>query len=372
MKVLGVVGARPNFMKMAPLMRAMRRQPDMQPILVHTGQHYDEAMAGQFFEQLDLPVPDVALEVGSGSHAYQTAEVMKRLEPVLGTHRPDVVLVVGDVNSTLAAALTAAKMRVPVAHVEAGLRSFDRSMPEEINRLLTDAISDQLFVSEESGHRNLLAEGVDSRKIHFVGNVMIDCLEQYRDIWERSDVRRRLGVDGGPYGVVTLHRASNVDDSATLEGLLEALVHVGRQVPLIFPVHPRTRQRLASLDGTLADLTKDGPAREKGILCVEPLGYVDFVALVAGARLVLTDSGGLQEETTALGVPCLTMRECTERPVTVTQGTNRVVGTSPARIVEEAWRVLGMPPAATSRPSLWDGRAAERIVSILSRAMRGS
>jgi len=352
-------------MKIAPLVHEMRKYPDIESILVNTGQHYDTAMAGQFFEQLEIPVPDVSLEVGSGTHAVQTAEVMKRLEPVLEKLRPDVVVVVGDVNSTMAAALTAVKLHIPVAHVESGLRSFDRSMPEEINRLVTDAISDQLFVSEESGRANLLKEGVDPGKIHFVGNVMIDCLERFRPLWARSDVRQRIGVDGVPYGVVTLHRPSNVDEPAMLEKLMEALVDIGRQIPLIFPVHPRTRQRLASLDVPLVTSLKGAQANGKGILCVDPLGYVDFMALVSSARIVLTDSGGLQEEASVLGVPCLTMRENTERPATVTHGTNRIVGTSTTKIMAEAWRVLDEPKPAPKRPALWDGRTSERIISIL-------
>jgi len=364
-KILSVVGARPNFMKIAPLVHEMRKYPDIESILVNTGQHYDTAMAGQFFEQLEIPVPDVSLEVGSGTHAVQTAEVMKRLEPVLEKLRPDVVVVVGDVNSTMAAALTAVKLHIPVAHVESGLRSFDRSMPEEINRLVTDAISDQLFVSEESGRANLLKEGVDPGKIHFVGHVMIDCLERFRPLWARSDVRQRIGVDGVPYGVVTLHRPSNVDEPAMLEKLMEALVDIGRQIPLIFPVHPRTRQRLASLDVPLVTSLKGAQANGKGILCVDPLGYVDFMALVSSARIVLTDSGGLQEEASVLGVPCLTMRENTERPATVTHGTNRIVGTSTTKIMAEAWRVLDEPKPAPKRPALWDGRTSERIISIL-------
>jgi UDP-N-acetylglucosamine 2-epimerase (non-hydrolysing) len=364
-KILSVVGARPNFMKIAPLVHEMRKYPDIESILVNTGQHYDTAMAGQFFEQLEIPVPDVSLEVGSGTHAVQTAEVMKRLEPVLEKLRPDVVVVVGDVNSTMAAALTAVKLHVPVAHVESGLRSFDRSMPEEINRLVTDAISDQLFVSEESGRTNLVKEGVDPGKIHFVGNVMIDCLERFRPLWERSDVRQRIGVEGVPYGVVTLHRPSNVDEPAMLEKLMEALVEIGRQIPLIFPVHPRTRQRLASLDVPVVTSLKGAQANGKGILCVDPLGYVDFMALVSNARIVLTDSGGLQEEASVLGVPCLTMRENTERPATVTHGTNRIVGTSATKIMAEAWKVLDEPKPAPKRPALWDGRTSERIISIL-------
>ena len=365
MRILNVVGARPNFIKIAPLMKQMAAHAAISPLLVHTGQHYDASMATQFFHDLQLPQPDLSLEVGSGSHAFQTAEVMKRLEPILENMRPDVVLVVGDVNSTLAAALTAVKLSIPVAHVEAGLRSFDRAMPEEINRLLTDAVSDYLFVTETSARTNLLREGIAPEKIHFVGNVMIDSLEQYRRLWERSTIHERLGVRNGGYGVVTLHRPSNVDDGAALQSLIEALAVVARQIPLLFPIHPRTRKRLET-QGLASVVRMDaGSVPTKGIWGLDPLGYLDFMALVAGARLVLTDSGGLQEETTALGVPCLTLRESTERPVTVTHGTNRVVGTSPRSIVEEAFRVLERRPEAVAPPPFWDGRAAERIVTIL-------
>jgi len=360
MRIVNVVGARPNFMKMAPLMREMRRHQAITATLVHTGQHYDDSMAGQFFRELELPPPDISLEVGSGSHAYQTAEVMKRLEPVLNDIRPHVVVVVGDINSTLAAAITAVKLGIPVAHVEAGLRSFDRSMPEEINRLLTDAIADYLFVTEESGRENLLREGVDGCKIHMVGNVMIDSLEQCRPVWERADVVARLGLTRGDYAVVTLHRPSNVDDPATLRGLVKALAEIGRRIPLVFPVHPRTQRRLEAMEGDSLGAS--------GARYLAPLGYLDFVGLVAASRLVLTDSGGLQEETTALGVPCLTLREQTERPITVTRGTNRIVGTSPDRIVGEALRVLSEPRPVVSRPPLWDGHAAERIVAVLREA----
>jgi UDP-N-acetylglucosamine 2-epimerase (non-hydrolysing) len=316
-------------------------------------------MAGRFFQDLQLPSPDVSLDVGSGSHGYQTGEVMKRLEPILGELRPHVVVVVGDVNSTLAAALTAVKLGIPVAHVEAGLRSFDRSMPEEINRLLTDAIADYLFVTEESGRENLLREGVDVSRIHMVGNVMIDSLEQSRTVWERSDILAHLGLARGEYGVVTLHRPANVDDPARLRGLVKALEEVGRRLPLVFPVHPRTRQRLETMDAGITS-PADGCVRY-----VAPLGYLDFIGLVAGSRLALTDSGGLQEETTALGVPCLTLREQTERPITISHGTNRIVGTSPERIVSEAFRALAEPVRSVSRPPLWDGRAAQRIVATL-------
>jgi UDP-N-acetylglucosamine 2-epimerase (non-hydrolysing) len=366
MKIINVVGARPNFMKIAPLIREMRRHPEISPLLVHTGQHYDASMAGQFFQDLLIPPPDVSLEVGSGSHAYQTGEVMKRIEPILEEMRPDLVVVVGDVNSTPAAALTAAKLRIPVAHVEAGLRSFDRTMPEEINRLVTDAISDYLFVTEESGRQNLLREGIDESKIFFVGNVMIDSLQESRRLWERSNIHDRLGLMKGTYGVVTLHRPSNVDDPATLRGVIGALTQVSSELPLIFPVHPRTRKHLETMNGTApAFRYENGRIPVRGVSCLDPLGYVDFMALVSNARLVLTDSGGLQEEATVLGLPCLTLRENTERPVTVTHGTNRVIGVSPPRIIEEAFAILASPQPVSPPPPLWDGRAAERIVRVL-------
>lgn len=350
-------------MKLAPLIRQMRRYPDIFPLVVHTGQHYDVNMAGQFFHDLQLPLPDVSLEVGSGSHAYQTAEVMRRVEPALEKVRPDVVVVVGDVNSTLAAALTAAKMHIPVAHVEAGLRSFDRTMPEEINRILTDAVSDYLFVTEESAIRNLLREGIEEPKIFFVGNVMIDSLEGSRTLWERSDIHTRLGLKKGDYGVVTLHRPSNVDDANTLTRLVAALAEIGTQLPLIFPLHPRTRKRIEAMNGALP--TSWSHSGGVGVHCLDPLGYLDFMALVASARIVLTDSGGLQEETTALGIPCLTLRDNTERPVTVAHGTNRIVGTSPEKILAEASQILRSSLPVPSPPPLWDGKASERIVTVL-------
>lgn len=372
MKILNVVGARPNFIKIAPLIKEMKRHSVIEPILVHTGQHYDVKMAGRFFEDLGIPAPDVSLDVGSGSHAFQTAEVMKRIEPVMEQQRPDLVLVVGDVNSTLAAAVTAAKLQIPVAHVEAGLRSFDRSMPEEVNRLVTDAVSDLLFVSEESGVRNLLAEGVDRKKVFFVGNVMIDSLESSRRAWAKANICERLGVSKGHYGVLTLHRPSNVDQPEVLRGLLGAVADIAREQSIVFPVHPRTRKRLEETDALDVPLrfvgsgTIDGP----GIWCLDPLGYLDFMALVAGARLILTDSGGIQEETTALGIPCLTLRENTERPVTISHGTNRLVGTSPEKIVDHAMQVLKGPRITPSPPPLWDGHAAERIVAILLKQCR--
>jgi UDP-N-acetylglucosamine 2-epimerase (non-hydrolysing) len=368
MKILSVVGARPNFMKIAPLIREMRKHAGLHPVLVHTGQHYDVKMAGRFFEDLQIPIPDVSLDVGSGSHAFQTAEVMKRFEPILERERPDLILVVGDVNSTMAAALTAAKLHIPVAHVEAGLRSFDRSMPEEINRLVTDAVSDFLFVTEESGLQNLKAEGVSAEKIFLVGNVMIDSLEASRRLWTQSDILDRFLMQKGQYGVVTLHRPSNVDNLSILKGLIGALAEVSRHCPIIFPIHPRTRKALETAGKFEEELYfGDPPFPSERVCCVEPVGYLDFMCLVANARLVLTDSGGIQEETTVLGIPCLTLRENTERPITVTHGTNQVIGSSPKRVLTEAMKVLEAPRSTLASPPLWDGHASERTISILKK-----
>jgi UDP-N-acetylglucosamine 2-epimerase (non-hydrolysing) len=358
MKVVVVAGARPNFMKVAPLMHAFARRPHVTPVLVHTGQHYDERMSRLFFEELGIPRPDVNLEVGSGSHAVQTAEVMKRFEPVVLEHRPNAVVVVGDVNSTIACALTAVKLGVPVAHVEAGLRSFDRSMPEEINRILTDAISCWLFVSERSGLDNLAREGVPAERVFFAGNVMIDTLLACRERSRRSPILDKLGVGPRRYAVLTLHRPANVDEPETFAGLMAAVERIQGDLPVVFPVHPRSRPALArSRAGSLPNLR-----------LTDPLGYLDFLRLLSDARLVLTDSGGVQEETTVLGVPCLTLRNNTERPVTVEQGTNRLVGLDPERILASAAAVLAEPPAGGRVPELWDGRAAERIVDVLTRS----
>jgi len=371
MKVLNVVGARPNFMKIAPLIREMRKHPGITPLLVHTGQHYDVKMAGQFFEDLQIPLPDVSLDVGSGTHAVQTAEVMKRMEPILVRERPDLVLVVGDVNSTMAAALTAVKLHIPIAHVEAGLRSGDRTMPEEINRIVTDAVSDYLFVTEESGTRNLMAEGVAKSKIFEVGNVMIDSLEASRRLWGPSTMLGRLGLQRGHYAVTTLHRPSNVDNVTVLKGLVQSLLEVARRLPVIFPIHPRTKKALEAM-GDLGPGLYFGapPTPANGVHCMDPIGYLDFMSLVANARLVLTDSGGIQEETTVLGVPCLTLRENTERPITVTHGTNRVIGSSPKRILEEAANALDTPIRPLPPPPLWDGHASERIVRVLQEQIK--
>jgi UDP-N-acetylglucosamine 2-epimerase (non-hydrolysing) len=366
-KILSVVGARPNFMKIAPIAAEISKVPSFQHCLVHSGQHYDELLSGNFFSDLGLPHPDVNLQVGSGSHAVQTAEVMKRLEPVLLDFQPALVLVVGDVNSTLASAITAAKLGIAVGHVEAGLRSFDLTMPEEINRKLVDSISNFLFVSEPSGVENLKAEGVDLDKVFFVGNVMIDTLVRHREVASRSSILSQLGLrdNGGdprPYAVLTLHRPSNVDRRETLEEILGAVAEIAHELPVLFPVHPRTRKNIANF-GLESLLERNGGAH--GIRPMDPLGYLDFLALNNAARLVLTDSGGIQEETTALSIPCLTLRENTERPATVEFGSNRIVGTDRGRIMSAARSALDGEFRPSKVPPLWDGRAATRIVEIL-------
>ncbi|MCX5653838.1 MAG: UDP-N-acetylglucosamine 2-epimerase (non-hydrolyzing) [Planctomycetota bacterium] len=355
--ILNVVGTRPNFMKIAPLMRAFQARPEVRPVLVHTGQHYDERMSRLFFEQLEIPRPDVNLEVGSASHAAQTAEIMKRFEPVVEQYRPDLVLVVGDVNSTIACALVAAKRQVAVAHVEAGLRSFDRTMPEEINRLLTDAISDFLFVTEPSGLENLRREGIPDEKVFFVGNVMIDTLLANLEKARRTAVLEDLCLQARGYAVMTLHRPSNVDDPQTFGRILGAVRTIAEDMPVVFPIHPRTRKNMARLG-----LDEGGPG---GLHLVEPLGYLEFLRLMAEARLVLTDSGGIQEEATILKVPCLTLRENTERPVTVDVGCNQIVGTDPNRILAAYRKVVAVENFTCGTPDKWDGRAAERIADTL-------
>ncbi len=370
--VLCVVGARPNFMKIAPIMHAFNDgSRPLKASLLHTGQHYDEAMKASFFQQLNIPEPDVDLEVGSGSHAEQTAEIMKRFEPQLDASGADVVLVVGDVNSTIACALVAVKKHVPVIHVEAGLRSYDRDMPEEINRVLTDQISDLLFTTERSALDNLRKEGIQADRVHFVGNVMIDTLlanlpnatspqEQLASAGELGQLALQQG-----YGLVTLHRPSNVDDADSLASLLESLSEISQTLPLVFPVHPRTRSRIRQF-GLEEMLQK---AR---ILQLEPLGYLQMLGLMEKAKLVLSDSGGIQEETTALGVPCITLRENTERPITVEQGTNTVVGTDPDLIKSVAREVMENGGKRGRVPEFWDGKAAQRIADIIVNQYRGA
>jgi len=359
MKILNVVGARPNLVKIAPLLREMGKQPKIHPLLVHTGQHYDERLSGIFFRQLGIREPDVNLGVGSGSHIWQIAEILKCLEPILLEHKPDLVLVVGDVNSTIAGSLAAVKLDIPVAHVEAGLRSFDRKMPEETNRVLTDAIATYLFATEQDAVENLLREGRSRDCIHLVGNVMIDALQSFLPLAEESKLCEELGLarDGKvrPFAVLTLHRPSNVDSPEALKSLLDVMEELSERLPIIFPVHPRTRT-------VIQKLGKDTRSR---LQLVPPVGYVDFLGLLSRAKLVLTDSGGIQEETTALGVPCLTLRENTERPVTVLQGTNEIVGVDPIKIRQAVECVLAGRWKDGRLPPLWDGHSAERIVEIL-------
>jgi len=362
MKILNVVGARPNFMKIAPLMAEYRRRGGIEAILVHTGQHYDQAMSRLFFGELEIPEPDLNLEVGSGSHAAQTAEIMKRFEPVVIDHKPDVVVVVGDVNSTIACGLVAAKLGIKLAHVEAGLRSFDRSMPEEINRILTDSISDLLFCTEQSGIDNLLREGVPEHKMHLVGNVMIDTLLKNQAKAQQSAILDRLSLSGRRYAALTLHRPANVDDPEVFGRILDALDVICTDMPVIFPVHPRTRARL---DGTAAG---QRVRRMAQLVLIEPLGYLDFLRLMSSASVVLTDSGGIQEETTILNVPCLTLRENTERPVTVSYGSNQIVGHDYEQITLGYRKVVNATDGGSRIPPLWDGRAAQRIVDILHRS----
>ena len=369
-KILCVAGARPNFMKIAPVVRALGASPHLEPRLVHTGQHYDEKLSRVFFDHLGMSRPHIELAVGSGSHAAQTAEIMRRFEPVLAEEQPHGVLVVGDVNSTLACALAAAKyrrrepfhtslgarIRPLVIHVEAGLRCFDDDMPEEVNRRLTDSIGDLLFVTEAAGVENLRREGVPEERIHLVGNVMIDTLLASKDEAVASPVLADLALQEGAYGLVTLHRPSNVDESETLRALVAALDEVALRLPLVFPVHPRTRARL--------DDAAIRPDSERWKI-VDPLGYLDFLKLMSSARVVFTDSGGIQEETTVLGVPCVTLRRNTERPVTISEGTNHLGGTSRDGILA-AFEEAVQPGPPRSVPDLWDGRAAERICSVLA------
>ncbi|MFN8455096.1 MAG: UDP-N-acetylglucosamine 2-epimerase (non-hydrolyzing) [Anaerolineae bacterium] len=359
MNILNVVGARPNLMKMAPLVEEMQRRPNIRQILLHTGQHYDAKMSQIFFDQLGLPQPDIYLGIGSGSHAEQTARVMMAFEQVLQEQQLDWVVVVGDVNSTLACTLTAAKLHVPVAHVEAGLHSFDRAMPEETNRLVTDTLSDLLFTTSRDANENLQREGIPAEKIFFVGNVMIDTLHKHRLRAQALTTPARFHLKPGDYALLTLHRPSNVDDLTVLNGILDALITLQRDIPILFPIHPRTAHRLQESGGW----AKLGNA--PNLHLVEPLGYLEFLDLMMHARLMLTDSGGIQEETTILGVPCLTLRENTERPITITEGTNRLVGASPQQIIAAAREALAGDNKRGCIPELWDGHAAERIVSIL-------
>jgi UDP-N-acetylglucosamine 2-epimerase (non-hydrolysing) len=357
MRIVYVIGTRPNFVKTAPVIAALReRLPDGRHMIVHTGQHYDRAMSEVFFEELGVPAPDHMLEVGSGSHAVQTARIMERLEPVLIEEQPDLVMVPGDVNSTLAAVLTAVKMHIPVAHIESGLRSFDRTMPEEINRIVADEFSDLLFLHSDEAIENLRAEGIDGDRAHFVGNTMIDTLVALEDRFRAAESAAKLGVTPGEYMLVTLHRPALVDGELLPE-TVQQLAHLAREMPVVFPVHPRTRKKMEAIE-----------SEHPGLLLSEPLGYVDFLSLLADAGAVLTDSGGIQEETTYLGIPCFTLRDNTERPVTIRAGTNTLLGLDPATIAEVPAALAKRSMAPSEPPPLWDGQAAERVADVVAGA----
>ncbi len=361
-RVLCVAGARPNFMKIAPLLREFNSRAHFESFLVHTGQHYDAKMSDNFFRDLGIPAPDINLGVGSGTHGEQTGQTLIKIEAVLLAERPDLVVVVGDVNSTLAATLAAVKLDIPVAHVEAGLRSGDRKMPEELNRLMTDVVATWLFTTEPDGAENLLREGVDPARIHFVGNVMIDTLLTNLERARELDTLTRLGLSPGSFGLLTLHRPSNVDDPKRLAELFSALEEIHLRLPILFPAHPRTA----------ANIRKSLGGRELKLQVVEPQDYLDFLLLMSEAKLVLTDSGGVQEETTALGTPCFTLRDSTERPITVTNGTNTMVGADRDAILREVGRALDGNPKSGKVPELWDGRAAARIADVIERDLETS
>jgi UDP-N-acetylglucosamine 2-epimerase (non-hydrolysing) len=355
MRIVYVVGTRPNFVKTAPVIAALQaRIPAGRHAIVHTGQHYDRLMSEVFLQELGVPAPDHLLEVGSGSHAEQTAKVIERLEPVLEEERPDLVVVPGDVNSTLAAALTAAKMQIPVAHIESGLRSFDRTMPEELNRIVTDQLADQLYIHSPEANDNLHAEGIPAERIHLVGNTMIDTLVALEQRFRAAGTAARLGVAPGEYVLVTLHRPALVDGPLLAETVAQ-LAALARELPVLFPVHPRTRAMMEAID-----------AEHPGLLLCEPLGYLDFLSLLADSRAVLTDSGGIQEETTYLGIPCFTLRDNTERPITITAGTNTLLGLDPAAIATIPSALTQRPAQPPEPPPLWDGHAAERIAEVVT------
>jgi UDP-N-acetylglucosamine 2-epimerase (non-hydrolysing) len=362
-RIIILVGARPNFMKAAPVYNELKKIKRFKTFIVHSGQHYDREMSKIFFDELNLPKPKVYLGVGSGSHSEQTARVMVEFEKVCIKEKPDLVIVVGDVNTTLAGALTAAKLCIPVAHIEAGLRSFDRTMPEEINRLLTDQISDFLFTTCEDANQNLLHEGILKEKIFFVGNTMIDTLMKHLSVARKLKIREKIGLGRVRFGILTLHRPSNVDDKRVFQGILDAVSNISRIIPIVFPVHPRTYNLI---DDDMQFLVYDDEFK-KGIMFIEPLGYLEFLSLMDKAMIVLTDSGGIQEETTILGVPCITLRHNTERPITITQGTNCLVGTDPKIIFKEASSIIekGWNKEKYTRPQYWDGKAAKRIADIL-------
>jgi UDP-N-acetylglucosamine 2-epimerase (non-hydrolysing) len=359
MKILSVVGARPNFMKIAPIAHAIKKHKGLKHIIVHTGQHYDHAMSGSFFKDLGIPRPDINLEVGSASHAKQTGLIMMKFEDVLLKYQPNVVLVVGDVNSTAACSIVASKLGIAVVHVEAGLRSLDRNMPEEINRLVTDSISDVLFTTSQDADKNLIKEGVPKDRIFFVGNVMIDTLMNNIKRAERSNILNKLKLKKNNYALMTLHRPSNVDSRETLRSILEAVENIQSRIKIVFPIHPRTRKNIERFFPT------SWLKKLNNLLLVEPQGYLDFLSLMKNAKFLVTDSGGIQEETTALGIPCLTVRKNTERPITITEGTNTLVGLDKNKIIKESLKILNGKGKHGRRPKYWEGKASDRIVSTL-------
>jgi UDP-N-acetylglucosamine 2-epimerase (non-hydrolysing) len=361
MKIINIVGARPNFVKIAPIMRRMRKSSIIESVLLHTGQHYDIEMSKRFFEELDIPTPDISLEVGSDTHARQVARIMERFDDVCDSLKPDGILVVGDVNSTMACSLVAAKKGIKIIHVEAGIRSFDRGMPEEINRMVTDAITDLLLPPSRDAVSNLLKEGHPESKIHLVGNIMIDTLMYSQPQIMKSGILEQLGIKERNYALVTLHRPSNVDDITDFKRILLALAKIQESLPIIFPVHPRTLKILE--DPELKSITAKMPALK---LC-EPLGYFDFGRLVKGCRMVITDSGGIQEESTVYGIPCITIRENTERPITLWEGTNELAGTDTAKIIGFAEQILEGKWKSGRIPELWDGHTAERIIDCIEK-----
>jgi UDP-N-acetylglucosamine 2-epimerase (non-hydrolysing) len=363
MKIINVVGARPNFIKIAPIMRQMRKSSIIEPILLHTGQHYDIEMSKCFFQELNIPAPDISLEVGSDSHAKQVARIMERFDDVCDEQNPDVILVVGDVNSTMACSLVAAKKSIKIIHVEAGIRSFDREMPEEINRMVTDAIADMLLPPSRDAVDNLLKEGHLANKIHLVGNIMIDTLMDFQPQIIKSQILQQLGIRERKYALVTLHRPSNVNKISDFKRILYALAKIQEQLPIVFPVHPRTRKILD--DPELKSITANMPQM---ILC-DPLGYFDFGRLVSGCRMVITDSGGIQEESTVYGIPCITLRENTERPITIWEGTNELAGTDTAKIIYFAQQILDGKWKSGKIPEFWDGHTAERIIACIEKEL---
>lgn len=359
LRIMNVVGARPNFIKIAPLMNEYKKYTKIQPLLVHTGQHYDYEMSEVFFQNLKIPSPDIYLNVGNGSHASQTAKIMTAFEKVVIKEQPDLIVVVGDVNSTLACSLVASKLNIKIAHVEAGLRSFDREMPEEINRIVTDSLSDYLFVSEGSGLKNLKKEGINSNKVHFVGNIMIDTLIGNMNIIDQSDILKELNLIKNEYSVLTLHRPSNVDSKEPLLEVLDILNAISEKIKIVYPIHPRPKKMIKVYN------LLNKFERLKNLIFIEPLGYIDFIRLVKNSHFVLTDSGGIQEETTILKVPCLTMRENTERPVTIEKGTNYLVGRDKNKIIKCINKFMKGKSKSEVTPEMWDGSTAKRIVKIL-------